>query len=96
MDFRSSDFFRLVYSRLRVTIGTAVARWKLEFEPWLPLSARELAYLVQMTEVAARNALAIVGLEGRGGIDNDTARQWLAQRQKFVPTRANLLPPDRP
>lgn len=83
-------------SDLRVTIDTALARWKLEFEPRLPLSVRELAYLAQMTEVAARNALAKAGLKGRGGIDNDTARQWLAQRQKFVPTRASLLPSDRP
>ena len=79
-------------SALRVTIGTAFARWKLEFETWLPLSVRELAYLAQMTEVAARNALAKVGLKGRGGIDNGTAREWLAQRQKFVPTRTDLLP----
>ena len=83
-------------SALRVTIGTAFARWKLEFEKWLPLSVRELAYLAQMTEVAARNALAKAGLKGRGGIDNDTAREWLAQRQKFVPTRTDLLPIDRP
>lgn len=83
-------------SDLRVTIDTALARWKLEFEPRVPLSVRELAYLAQMTEVAARNALAKAGLKGRGGIDNDTARQWLAQRQKFVPTRASLLQSDRP
>jgi len=83
-------------SALRVTIGTAFARWKFEFETWLPLSVRELAYLAQMTEVAARNALAKAGLKGRGGIDNDTAREWLAQRQKFVPTRTELLPVDRP
>lgn len=83
-------------SALRVTIGTAFARWKFEFETWLPLSVRELAYLAQMTEVAARNALAKAGLKGRGGIENDTAREWLAQRQKFVPTRTELLPIDRP
>ena len=78
-------------SALRVTIGTAFARWKFEFEKWLPLSVRELAYLAQMTEVAARNALAKSGIKGRGGIDNDTARGWLIERQKFVPTRSDLL-----
>ncbi|KZY58444.1 hypothetical protein A3736_00100 [Erythrobacter sp. HI0063] len=82
-------------SALRVTIGTAFARWKFEFEPGSLLSVRELAYLAQMTEVAARNALAKAGIKGRGGIENDTAREWLAQRQKFVPTRTNLLPIDR-
>lgn len=80
-------------SALRVTIGTAFARWKFEFEKWLPLSVRELAYLAQMTEVAARNALAKSSIKGRGGIENDTARAWLAERQKFVPTRPDLLPP---
>ena len=79
-------------SALRVTIGTAFARWKLEFETWLPLSVRELAYLAQMNEVAARNALAKAGIKGRGGIENDVCRRWLAERQKFVPTRADLLP----
>lgn len=79
-------------SPLRVTIGTAFARWKFEFETWLPLSVRELAYLAQMNEVAARNALAKAGIKGRGGIDNYVARSWLAERQKFVPTRADLLP----
>ncbi len=83
-------------SALLVTIGTAFARWKLEFEPRLRLSVRELAHLAQMTEVAARNALAKAGLKGRGGIDNHTAREWLAERQKFVPTRASLLRADRP
>lgn len=78
-------------SPLRVTIGTAFARWKFEFETWLPLSVRELAYLAQMNEVAARNALAKAGIKGRGGIDNDVARSWLAERQKFVPTRTKLL-----
>ena len=82
-------------SALRVTIGTAFARWKFEFEPGSLLSVRELAYLAQMTEVAARNALAKAGIRGRGGIDNDIAREWLAQRQKFVPTRTDLLPIDR-
>ena len=82
-------------SALRVTIGTAFARWKFEFQPESLLSVRELAYLAQMTEVAARNALAKAGIKGRGGIENDTAREWLAQRQKFVPTRTNLLPIDR-
>lgn len=79
-------------SPLRVTIGTAFARWKFEFETWLPLSVRELAYLAQMNEVAARNALAKSGIKGRGGIENDVARSWLAERQKFVPTRTELLP----
>lgn len=79
-------------SPLRITIGTAFARWKFEFETWLPLSVRELAYLAQMNEVAARNALARAGIKGRGGIDNDVARSWLAERQKFVPTRTELLP----
>jgi hypothetical protein len=79
-------------SSLRVTIGTAFARWKFEVETWLPLSVRELAYLAQMNEVAARNALAKAGIKGRGGIDNDVARRWLADRQKFVPTRSELLP----
>jgi len=79
-------------SPLRVTIGTAFARWKFEFETWLPLSVRELAYLAQMNEIAARNAFAKAGIKGRGGIGNDTARKWLAQRQKYVPTRADLLP----
>jgi hypothetical protein len=78
-------------SPLRVTIGTAFARWKFEMETWLPLSVRELAYLAQMNEVAARNALAKAGIKGRGGIDNDVARRWLADRQKFVPTRSELL-----
>lgn len=78
-------------SPLRVTIGTAFARWKFEMEIWLPLSVRELAYLAQMNEVAARNALSKAGLKGRGGIENDVARSWLAKRQKFVPTRTELL-----
>lgn len=82
-------------SALRVTIGTAFARWKFEFQPGSLLSVRELAYLAQMTEVASRNALAKAGLKGRGGIDNDTAREWLSQRQKFVPTRTDLLTIDR-
>lgn len=82
-------------SALRVAIGTAFARWKFEFQPESLLAVRELAYLAQMTEVAARNALAKAGIRGRGGIDNDDARQWLAQRQKFVPTRTDLLPIDR-
>lgn len=82
-------------SALRVTIGTAFARWKFEFEPGSLLSVRELAYLAQMTEVAARNALAKAGIKGRGGIDNGIAREWLAKRQRFVPTRTNLLPIDR-
>ena len=82
-------------SALRVTIGTAFARWKFEFQPESLLAVRELAYLAQMTEVAARNALAKAGIRGRGGIDNDAARQWLAQRQKFVPTRTNLMLIDR-
>lgn len=79
-------------SPLRVTIGTAFARWKLEFETRLPLSVRELAYLAQMNEVAARNALAKVGVKARGGVVNSVARQWLDGRQKFVPTRSNLAP----
>lgn len=79
-------------SALRVTIGTAFARWKLEFEPIEFLSVRELAYLAQMNEVAARNALAKDGIKARGGIDNAAAKAWLVQRQKFVPTRENLLP----
>ena len=78
-------------SPLRITIGTAFARGKFEFETWLPLSVRELAYLAQMNEVAARNALAKSGIKGRGGIENDVARSWLAERQKFVPTRTELL-----
>ena len=82
-------------SPLRVTLGTAFARWKFEFQPESLLSVRELAYLAQMTEVAARNALAKAGIKGRGGIANDAARQWLAQRQKFVPTRTDLLPIDK-
>lgn len=77
-------------SPLRVTIGTAFARWKLEFETQLPLSVRELAYLAQMNEVAARNALAKAGIKGRGGVVNSVARQWLDGRQKFVPTRPSL------
>ncbi len=79
-------------SPLRVTIDTAFARWKFEMETWLALSVRELAYLAQMNEVAARNALAKAGIKGRGGIENDVARSWLAERQKFVPTRTELLP----
>lgn len=79
-------------SALRVTIGTAFARWKFEFETWLPLSVRELAYLAQMTEVGTRNALAEAGIKGRGGIENDVAREWLAKRRKFVPTQPGLLP----
>ena len=82
-------------SALRVTLGTAFARWKFEFQPESLLSVRELAYLAQMTEVAARNALAKAGIKGRGGIDNGIAREWLAKRQRFVPTRTNLLPIDR-
>ena len=77
-------------SPLRVTIGTAFARWKLEFETRLPLSVRELAYLAQMNEVAARNALVKAGIKGRSGVVNSVARQWLDGRQKFVPTRPNL------
>ena len=79
-------------SALRVTVGAAFARWKFEFEQWLPLSVRELAYLAQMNEVAARNALAKAGIKGRGGIKNDVARRWLRERQNFVETRADLLP----
>ncbi|ASP30485.1 hypothetical protein CHH26_09815 [Qipengyuania flava] len=79
-------------SPLRVTIGTAFARWKFEFETRSPLSVRELAYLAQMNEVAARNALAKGGIKGRGGVVNSVARQWLGRRQKFVPTRPNLAP----
>ncbi len=79
-------------SPLRVTIGTAFARWKFEFETRSPLSVRELAYLAQMNEVAARNALAKAGIKGRGGVVNSVARQWLGRRQKFVPTRPNLAP----
>ena len=82
-------------SALLVTISTAFARWKFEFQPESLLSVRELAYLAQMTEVAARNALAKAGIKGRGGIDNDVAREWLPERQKFVPTRTDLLPIDR-
>ena len=82
-------------SPLRVTIDTAFSRRKFEFERGTLLSVRELAYLAQMTEVAARNALAKAGIRGRGGIDNDIAREWLAQRQKFVPTRTDLLPIDK-
>lgn len=82
-------------SPLRVTIGTAFARRKFEFERSKLLSVRDLAYLAQMTEVAARNALAKAGIKGRGGIDNDIAREWLAQRQKFVPTRTNIMSIDR-
>ncbi|KZX93927.1 hypothetical protein A3718_08390 [Erythrobacter sp. HI0019] len=70
----------------------ALARWKFEFETSLRLSVRELAYLAQMNEVAARNALAKAGIKGRGGIENDVARSWLAERQKFVPTRTEFLP----
>jgi len=80
---------------LLVTISTAFARWKFEFQPESLLSVRELAYLAQMTEVAARNSLAKAGIKGRGGIDNDVARQWLPERQKFVPTRTDLLQIDR-
>lgn len=83
-------------SPLRVTIGTAFARRKFEFARSTLLSVRELAYLAQMTEVAARNALAKAGIKGRGGIDNNIAREWLAQRQKFMPTRTDLLPIDDP
>ena len=79
-------------SALRVTLGTAFARWKLEFERWLPISVRELSYLAQMGEVAARNALTKAGIKGRGGINNDVARRWLSERQKFVETRPDLLP----
>ena len=78
-------------SALGVTVATAIARWKFEFETSLPLSVRELAYLAQMKEVAARNALAKAGVKGRGGVDNAIARQWLSERQKFVPTRPDLL-----
>jgi hypothetical protein len=79
-------------SALRVTLGTAFARWKLEFEQWLPLSVRELAYLAQMGEVAARNALAKAGIKGRGGVENSVARQWLGDRQNFIATREDLVP----
>lgn len=79
-------------SPLRATLGAAFARWKLEFEQWLPLSVRELANLAQMGEVAARNALAKAGIKGRGGVENNVARQWLSERQKFVQTRDDLLP----
>lgn len=79
-------------STLRVTLGTAFARWKFEFEPWLPLAVRELAYLAQMGEVAARNALAKDGIKGRGGVENDVSRRWLRERQNFVETRKDLLP----
>lgn len=72
---------------LRVTLGTAFARWKLEVEPWLQLSVRELAWLAQMTEVAARNSLAKSGIKARGGVDNVIARRWLTERNKFVKTR---------
>ena len=78
-------------SPLRMTIDTALARWKLEFEPDKKLAVRELALLAQMTEVAARNALAKAGLKARGGIDNHSASRWLSERQKFIPTRAEVL-----
>lgn len=45
-----------------------------------------------MTEVGARNALAEAGIKGRGGIENDVARDWLTKRRKFVPTQPGLLP----
>ncbi len=83
-------------SALRVTIGTAFARWKLEFEPALPLNVGELAWLAQMREVAARHALAKAGIKGRRGVDNDTAVRWLHERQKFVPTREDLRLPQAP
>jgi len=79
-------------SAIRVTLGAAFARWKLEFEHWLPLSVRELAYLAQMGEVAARNALVKGGIKGRGGVENDVARQWLRERQNFLATQEDLLP----
>jgi len=79
-------------SASRAAIGTAFARWKLEFEPGLPFSVHELAFLAQINEVAARNALAKDGIKARGDIENRIARQWLAQRQKFVPTRQSVLP----
>jgi hypothetical protein len=78
-------------SALRVTIGTAFARWKLEAEPWLSFSVRELAYLAQMTEVAVRNALVKEGIKGRGGVDSDIARRWLQERKNFVPTRTRSV-----
>jgi len=78
-------------SALRVTLGTALARWKLESEPQLPLTVQELAHLAQMNEAAARNSLVETGIKAKGGIDNGTARRWLAERQKFVPTREELL-----
>lgn len=80
-------------SALRVTIGAAFARWKFEFERWLPLSVRELAHLAQMGEVATRNALGSAGIKGRHGIENEVARKWLLRRKNFVPTRTECLPP---
>ena len=78
-------------SALRTTLGAAFARWKFEVEKWLPLSVRELAYLAQMDEVAARNALAKAGIKGRGGVENEIARQWLRERKNFIETRQEIL-----
>lgn len=78
-------------SALRTTLGAAFARWKFEIEKWLPLSVRELAYLAQMDEVAARNALAKAGIKGRGGVENEIARQWLRERKNFIETRQEML-----
>lgn len=78
-------------SAIRATIETAFARWKLEHEPWLSLSVRQLAYLAQMDEVSARNALGKAGIKGRGGVSNDVARTWLWERQRFIPTRPELV-----
>jgi hypothetical protein len=46
----------------------------------------------QMGEVAARNALAKSGIKGRGMVQNDIARQWLSERNRYVETRKDLLP----
>lgn len=79
-------------SALRRTAETAFARWKLEHESWLNLSVRELALLARMDESAARNALGRERITARGGIANDVAKGWLADRRGFVPTDPAYLP----
>ena len=75
-------------SALRVTTDTAFARWKLDVETWLPITARQLALLAQMDEVAARNALSKEGISARGGIVNDDARRWLEKRRGYISTKS--------
>lgn len=73
-------------SALRRTGDTAFARWKLDNEPGLTLSTRDLALLGCMDDNAVRNSLGQDKISARGGVPNEVAREWLKERRGFVPT----------